>query len=134
MTNIIEQITDQIRQARLAHNTVKMDDLVILKSEIMYGLSQKQSVSPQKTIQRLVTSYQETQALVVLPAAVKRYQEKIDLYKSFLVYNQQLDTNALEELLNTHKPSSIREWMSFLKENYPDQYDGRLASTLYNNR
>ena len=134
MTNILEQITVGIREARLAGDKNRLDDLVVLKQDIAYGLSQKQPVKAQKTIERLLTSYRQTQALLRDSGAVERYQQKIDLLESFLQPQEQLDTNALQQLLDDHDFVSIREWMTFLKENYPDQYDGRLASTLYNSK
>lgn len=134
MTNILEQVTAQIREARLAGDRTRLDDLVVLKQDIAYGLSQKQPVKAQKTIERLLTSYRQTQALLRDSGAVERYQQKIDLLESFLQPQEQLDTNALQQLLDDHDFVSIREWMTFLKENYPDQYDGRLASTLYNSK
>ena len=134
MTNILEQVTAQIREARLAGDRTRLDDLVVLKQDIAYGLSQKQPVKAQKTIERLLTSYRQTQALLRDSGAVERYQQKIDLLESFLQPQEQLDTNALQQLLDDHDFVFIREWMTFLKENYPDQYDGRLASTLYNSK
>ena len=134
MTNILEQVTVGIREARLAGDKNRLDDLVVLKQDIAYGLSQKQPVKAQKTIERLLTSYRQTQALLRDSGAVERYQQKIDLLESFLQPQEQLDTNALQQLLDDHDFVSIREWMTFLKENYPDQYDGRLASTLYNSK
>lgn len=134
MTNILEQITVGIREARLAGDKNRLDDLVVLKQDIAYGLSQKQPVKAQKTIERLLTSYRQTQALLRDSGAVERYQQKIDLLESFLQPQEQLDTNALQQLLDDHDFVSIKEWMTFLKENYPDQYDGRLASTLYNSK
>lgn len=134
MTNILEQVTVGIREARLAGDKNRLDDLVVLKQDIAYGLSQKQPVKAQKTIERLLTSYRQTQALLRDSGAVERYQQKIDLLESFLQPQEQLDTNALQQLLDDHDFVSIKEWMTFLKENYPDQYDGRLASTLYNSK
>jgi hypothetical protein len=134
MTNILEQVTAQIREARLAGDRTRLDDLVVLKQDIAYGLSQKQPVKAQKTIERLLTSYRQTQALLRDSGAVERYQQKIDLLESFLQPQEQLDTNALQQLLVENDFLSIREWMAFLKDNYPDQYDGRLASTLYNSK
>jgi hypothetical protein len=134
MTNILEQITVGIREARLAGDKNRLDDLVVLKQDIAYGLSQKQPVKAQKTIERLLTSYRQTQALLRDSGAVERYQQKIHLLESFLQPQEQLDTNALQQLLVENDFLSIREWMAFLKDNYPDQYDGRLASTLYNSK
>ena len=74
------------------------------------------------------------QALLRDSGAVERYQQKIHLLESFLQPQEQLDTNALQQLLVENDFLSIREWMAFLKDNYPDQYDGRLASTLYNSK
>ena len=134
MTNILEQITVGIREARLAGDKNRLDDLVVLKQDIAYGLSQKQPVKAQKTIERLLTSYRQTQALLRDSGAVERYHQKIHLLESFLQPQEQLDTNALQQLLVENDFLSIREWMAFLKDNYPDQYDGRLASTLYNSK
>lgn len=132
MTSIIEQVTTAIREARLAGNKNRLDDLVVLKQDIAYGLSQKQPVNAQKTVGRVLTTYKQTQALLRDSGAVERYQQKIDLLESFLQPQEQLDTNALQQLLDDNDFLSIREWMAFLKTNYVDQYDGRLASTLYN--
>jgi hypothetical protein len=133
MSNILEQVTFEIRKARLEGNKNRLDDLVVLKADIAHGLSQKQPVKAQKTIERLITSYKATQSLMRDSKAVERYQEKIALLESFLLQEEQLDTNQMQQLLLDNDFLSIREWMSFLKTNYPDQYDGRLASTLYNN-
>jgi hypothetical protein len=133
MGNILEKITNDIRQARLGGDKTKLDNLVVLKQDIAHGLSQKQPVKAQKTITTILTTYKQTQGLLRDSAAVQRYQEKIDLLESYLAPSEtQLDTNALQQLLIDNNFGSIREWMLFLKENYTDQYDGRLASTLYN--
>ena len=135
MTNILEKVTIAIREARLAGDKNRLDNLIVLKSDIAYGLSQKQPVKAQKTLTNLITSYQQTQALMRDSKAVAVYQQKIDLLESFLETGKtQLDTNALQQLLVQYNFTSIRDWMTFLKENYEDQYDGRLAATLYNNR
>lgn len=135
MTNILERITFDIREARSKGQKNKLDDLVVLKQDIAYGLSQKQPVKAQKTIERLLTTYKQTQGLLRDSGAVQRYQEKIDLIESYLETGKtQLDTNALQQLLLDNNFPSIKEWMLFLKTNYSDQYDGRLASTLYNSR
>ncbi len=135
MASILEKVTAEIREARLAGNRTRLDDLVVLKQDISHGLSQKQPVKAQKTIQAILTSYRQTQALLRDSKAVERYQEKIDLLESFLETGKtQLDTNALQQLLVDNDFSSICDWMSFLRENYEDQYDGKLAATLYNNR
>lgn len=135
MTNILERITFDIREARSKGQKNKLDDLVVLKQDIAYGLSQKQPVKAQKTIERLLTTYKQTQSLLRDSGAVQRYQEKIDLIESYLETGKtQLDTNALQQLLLDNNFPSIKDWMLFLKINYPDQYDGRLASTLYNSR
>ena len=135
MTNILEKVTIAIREARLAGDKNRLDNLVVLKQDIAHGLSQKQPVKAQKTIERVLTSYRQTQALLRDSKAIAVYQQKIDLLESFLETGKtQLDTNALQQLLVQHSFASIRDWMAFLKENYEDQYDGKLASTLYNNR
>ena len=135
MTNILEKVTIAIREARLAGDKNRLDNLIVLKNDIAYGLSQKQPIKAQKTLTNLITSYRQTQALMRDSKAVAVYQQKIDLLQSFLETGKtQLDTNALQQLLVQHSFASIRDWMAFLKENYEDQYDGKLASTLYNNR
>lgn len=135
MTNILEKITNDIRQARLTGDKTRLDNLVVLKQDIAHGLSQKQPVKAQKTITTILTTYRQTQALLRDSGAVQRYQEKIDLLESYLETGKtQLDTNALQQLLVENNFLSIRDWMAFLKNNYADQYDGRLASTLYNSR
>lgn len=134
MTSILEQVTAGIREARLAGDKTRLDDLVVLKSDIALGLSQKQPVTAKKTIAALITSYKQTQTLMLDSGAIQRYQQKIDLLQSFLQPQEQLDTNALQQLLNDNDFLSIREWMAFLRDNYADQYDGRLASTLFNSR
>ena len=134
MTNILEQVTNQIREARLQGNKDVLDNLVILKTDIAHGLSQKQPVKAQKTITALVTSYKQTQALMRDSVAVQRYQDKINLLETFLVVEDMLDTNAMQELLDAGGYTSIRDWMAFLKTEYLDRYDGKLASTLYNAR
>ena len=135
MANILEKITNDIREARLAGNKNRLDDLVVLKQDIAHGLSQKQPIKAQKTITTILTTYKQTQALLRDSGAVQRYQEKIDLLESYLETGKtQLDTNALQQLLAENNFLSIREWMLFLKTNYADQYDGKLASTLYNSR
>ncbi len=135
MASILEKVTAEIREARLAGNRIRLDDLVLLKQDISHGLSQKQAVKAQKTIKDNLTSYKQTQALLRDSRAVERYQQKIDLLESFLETGKtQLDTNALQQLLVDNDFSSIRVWMSFLRENYEDQYDGKLAATLYNSR
>ncbi len=135
MASILEKVTAEIREARLAGNRTRLDDLVVLKQDISHGLSQKHPVKAQKTIQAILTSYRQTQALLRDSRAVERYQEKIDLLESFLETGKtQLDTNALQQLLVDNDFSSIRDWMSFLQENYEDQYDGKLAATLYNSK
>lgn len=134
MTNILEKITNDIRQARLTGDKTRLDNLVVLKQDIAHGLSQKQPVKAQKTIKTILTTYRQTQALLRDSGAVQRYQEKIALLESYLETGKtQLDTNALQQLLVENNFLSIRDWMLFLKENYTDQYDGKLASTLYNN-
>lgn len=134
MSSILEQVTTQIREARIAGEKTRLDDLVVLKQDIAYGLSQKQPVKAQKTIERGIASYKQTQALMRDSEAVQRYQEKIDLLESFLQPQEQLDTNKLQQLLVDNDFTSIREWMGYLRDNYPDQYDGKLASTLYNSK
>lgn len=134
MTNILEKVTIAIREARLAGDKNRLDDLVFLKQNIAHGLNQKQPVKAHKTIERVLTSYRQTQALMRDSDTVQRYQQKIDLLESFLEPQEQLDTNALQQLLVQYNFTSIRDWMAFLKENYEDQYDGKLASTLYNSR
>ena len=134
MTSIIEQITAQIREARLLCKLELLDNLVILKTDIAHGLSQKQPIKAQKTITALITSYRHTQALMHDSDTIDKYQNKIDLLESFLVVEDMLDTNALQQLLIDNSFQSIRDWMTFLKTNYADQYDGKLASTMYNSR
>lgn len=134
MTNILEQITLAVREASIAGDKTKLDDLVVLKADIAHGLSQKQPIKAQKTIERNLTAYKQTQALMLDPRVVQRYQQKIDLLESFLQPQAMLDTNVLQKLLDANDYPSIRDWMGFLKENYTDQYDGRLASTLYNDK
>jgi hypothetical protein len=134
MANILEQVTTQIREAHLADDKTKLDNLIVLKADIAHGLSQKQPVKAQKTVLGLVTSYKQTQALLRDSGAVQRYQDKIDLLESLLKPQSMMDTNALQQLLVDNDFASIRDWMGFLKDNYADQYDGKLASTLYNSR
>ena len=134
MPSIIEQITAQIREARLLCKLELLDNLVILKTDIAHGLSQKQPIKAQKTITALITSYRHTQALMHDSDTIDKYQNKIDLLGSFLVVEDMLDTNALQQLLIDNSFQSIRDWMTFLKTNYADQYDGKLASTMYNNK
>ena len=64
MISILEQVTNQIREARLRGDKDVLDNLVILKTEIAHGLSQKQPVKATKTIAGLITSYKQTQALL----------------------------------------------------------------------
>lgn len=133
MTSIIETITQKINEARLNQEKTKLENLIYLRSEIKLGLSQKSPVKPQKTIERLLVSFKETQALIHDSNAIQEWQEKIDLVESFLETGEtQLDTNALQQLLLQQKPLSIKDWMLFLKTNYEGQYDGKLASTLFN--
>ena len=134
MISILEQITNQIREARLRGDRNILDNLVILKTEIAHGLSQKQPVKATKTIAGLITSYKQTQALMRDSDTIKRYQDKIDLLGTFLVVEDMLDTNTMQELLDTGSYASIRDWMAFLRTEYLDRYDGKLASTLYNGR
>jgi len=134
MSSILEQVTNQIREARLQGNKEVLDNLVILKADIAHGLSQKQPVKALKTITALITSYKQTQGLMRESVAVQRYQDKISLLESFLVVDDMLDTNKMQELLDMGDYPSIRDWMSFLKAEYIDRYDGKLASTLYNGR
>ena len=67
-------------------------------------------------------------------AAVQRYQDKINLLETFLVVEDMLDTNAMQQLLDAGGYTSIRDWMAFLRAEYLDRYDGKLASTLYNGK
>ena len=134
MPSIIEQIVIQIREARLLCKLELLDNLVILKTDIAHGLSQKQPIKAQKTITALITSYRHTQALMHDSDTIDKYQNKINLLESFLVVEDMLDTNALQQLLIDNSFQYIRDWMTFLKTNYADQYDGKLASTMYNNR
>ena len=134
MPSIIEQIVIQIREAHLLCKLELLDNLVILKTDIAHGLSQKQPIKAQKTITALITSYRHTQALMHDSDTIDKYQNKIDLLESFLVVEDMLDTNALQQLLIDNSFQSIRDWMTFLKTNYADQYDGKLASTMYNSR
>lgn len=133
MTSIIDTITTQIREARLTGDTKKKDELVTLKSYIMHGLSQKQPVTPQKTIRQLVTSYKQTKALALKSGAVALYQYKIDLLESLLADQPMLDTNAMEQLLVDNDFANMKEWQLYLKTEYPDRYDAGLAATLFTN-
>ena len=109
MPSIIEQIVIQIREARLLCKLELLDNLVILKTDIAHGLSQKQPIKAQKTITALITSYRHTQALMHDSDTIDKYQNKIDLLGSFLVVEDMLDTNALQQLLIDNSFQSIRD-------------------------
>ena len=51
MANILEKITNDIREARLAGNKNRLDDLVVLKQDIAHGLSQNNPSRHRKRLQ-----------------------------------------------------------------------------------
>lgn len=48
---------------------------------------------------------------------------------------KQLDADALRELFNLQPQITVdmKTWMSYLKENYPGRYDGKIASEIFKN-
>lgn len=138
---IIEKLTTDIRVARLAKdpltgkpNQAHIDNLVTLRASIAHGLSQKQSVPEKKTLALLLAEY--TQALSITKDETNKalYESQIALVKVYSEYSKpQLSKAELAALLAEQKPQSIREWMGYLKLNYPDQFSGQIASQLFNN-
>jgi len=125
------QIKDDIKTARLEGNAKLLDILVVLKSDIELGLSQKQPVKAQKTIQRVLGSYTETLALVSDLNARTDLLYKIHVVSSYAIEEKLLDTAQLQVILLQSQPVSIGAWMGYLKTNYPDQYNGKTAKEVF---
>jgi len=134
------KIKEQLKQAMKAREQVKMDTLRSLISAFQY-----------EEIQKGVEDLPDDAALAILKTELKKRKEELEFAEKANRAEQkeqlfieircieaflpsQLDAQQLEKILNGLRDSqpglNVGTAMKMLKDAYPGQYDGKLASDV----
>lgn len=121
---IYENIKSDINVYRKAKNSWATTVLSTMAGEIERSASKNATDTTSiSLIKKTISNLKE------LPQTMET-EDEIDLLSNYVP--EQLDEVTLGTIFEDKKFGSIKDWMAHLKENYSGQYDGKLASAVFN--